>query len=163
MLTIFALSLSTALASDYSNATSGDFDGDGEIDVAIGITDDACGTVEVWLSSLDPAWPPPPPEGRSLALPAASVVLRSSQCEGAWGALVDAEISKDSGRDLLLVFSKERDEFDAFDFDPGDPSFPQAAGRATGKRQHLPLTIVSELCDSCCGGGSCCIGGSCSP
>ncbi len=39
-------------APSHANLAVGDFDGDGRVDIAIGLPG-SCGTIEVWLSSED--------------------------------------------------------------------------------------------------------------
>ena len=87
---LFAWIVGSAFGGEvFDNVAIGDYDGDGEADVAIGI-EGRCGAIEVWLSSHDPALGRPDrvdPDGSTPFTPGA-LWIEPTSCDPLFGQQV---------------------------------------------------------------------------
>lgn len=152
MLTLLALLTTAATAQEsYPNLIVNDLDGDGELDIAIGVPE-PCGAVWIWLSSVDP----------DLGLPRSIDPDRETPLDPPTHRVDAPSCDPTFGATLHTLTSGDRIGVGTQPDDQGAPTtelwFDENGAITVVTTGRVPAGgSTSEACEPCCGPAPCCI------
>ncbi len=138
-------------APSHANLAVGDFDGDGRVDIAIGLPG-SCGTIEVWLSSEDSQVGLPREIDPAIEVPMTpgTLLLRPSSCDASFGLEVVTLDGERGALDRIGTLLDKR----------GEPTTEVGFERARGGSWAAVWTDTgndaADACEPCSGSPECC-------